>query len=135
MNHTRQQGAALITAIFLIVVIAIVAAMVANVAATQQVTSGRALDATRAYYAARTRLERVIDVVAAGTYTADDCPTIPAPSSIDGFTTELELCDETPVSEGGAQYDVFILRVSAYRGDRTSGTLVRRELRAVVTNR
>lgn len=133
MNARRQQGAALFTAIFLIVVIAAIAAMVANIATTQQITSGRALDATRAYNAARVRLEREIATVATSTPPAS-CPST-GTVSIDGYTTVLEDCEATNVSEGGDDYDIFILRTAAYRGDRTSGTLVRRELRAVVTNR
>lgn len=133
MNARRQQGAALFTAIFLIVVIAAIAAMVANIATTQQITSGRSLDATRAYNAARVRLEREIANVATSTPPAS-CPST-GTTSIDGFTTELLACEVTNVSEGGDDYDIFVLRTAAYRGDRTSGTLVRRELRAVVTNR
>ncbi len=132
MNARRQRGTALFTAIFLIVVIAAIAAMVANIATTQQVTSGRSLDATRAYNAARTRLEREIATVATSTPPAS-CPSM-GTVQIDGFTTDLEGCEVTSVSEGGDDYDIFILRTAAYRGDRTSGTLVRREWRAVVTN-
>lgn len=133
MNVHRQQGAALFTAIFLIVVIAVIAAMVANVATTQQITSGRSLDATRAYNAARVRLEREVASVATSTPPASCSST--GTVSIDGFTTELLTCEVTNVSEGGDNYDIFVLRTAAYRGDRTSGTLVRRELRAVVANR
>lgn len=132
MNVRRQQGAALFTAIFLIVVITAIAAMVANIATTQQITSGRSLDAVRAYNAARTRLEREIATVAT-TSPGASCPST-GTVTVDGFTTELEDCEVTSVSEGGSDYDVFILRVAAYRGDRLGGTLVRRELRASVTN-
>lgn len=133
MNLRRQQGAALFTAIFLIVVIAAIAAMVANIATTQQITSGRSLDATRAHNAARVRLEREIATVVTSTPPAS-CPST-GTVSIDRYTTVLEDCEATSVSEGGDDFDIFILRTAAYRGDRVSGTLVRRELRAVVTNR
>lgn len=128
----RQRGAALFTAIFLIVAIAAVAAMVADLAATQQITSGRSLDAARAYNAARARLEREIATVATST-PPGSCPSTGI-VSIDGFTTELDDCEMTSVSEGGDHYDVFTLHVAAYRGNRTAGTLVRRELRALVAN-
>lgn len=134
MNARRQKGAALFTAIFLIVVIAAISAMVANIATMQQITSGRSLDATRAYNAARTRLEREVATVATSTLPGASCPST-GTASIDGFTTQLLSCEVTSVSEGGGDFDIFILRTAAYRGDRTSGTLARRELRAVVTNR
>jgi len=128
----RQHGAALFTAIFLIAVVAVVGTAVALIATTQQVSSGRALDATRAYYVARGRLDREI---AAVTAPGGSCGTPPAQSTIQGFTTELETCSAVNVSEGGSTYDVFTIQVAAFRGNRTAGTLVRRELRAVVTNR
>lgn len=129
--RAHQTGAALFTAVFLIVVIAAVAAMVAHVAGTQQVTSGRSLDASRAYYAARARLDEAIeDALDSGA-----CPTTGGGSEEDfhGLTTRVEACDPDPVDEGGTSYTVFTLSASAFRGDRTSGTLVRRVVRAQVT--
>ena len=134
MSAQRQRGAALITSIFLIVVIAAIATMVANIATTQQVTSGRALDVTRAYYAARARLDAEVAQLAA-TSGHVSCVSPVADSQLNGITTVRLSCDPVSVSEGGADYTVFTVRVAAYRGDRTAGTLVRRELRAVVTNR
>lgn len=137
MSVRRQRGVALFTAIFLVVVIAAVAAMVAVVTTTQQLSSGRALDAARALHAARARLEREIAATATSPPGGGACPATGAGSQagIAGFTTELERCDVVTVNEGGSDYEVFTLRVAAFRGDRGSGTLVRRELRAVVTNR
>lgn len=129
MTRHAQRGAALFTALFLIVVIAIVAALVAQLAATQQISSGRSLEATRAYYAARTRLDREIDRALA----AAGCPAA-ATETIAGFTTDRDSCTDATVVEGGSTYQIITLGVAAYRGDRTAGTLVRRELRAMVTN-
>lgn len=135
MSRSGQRGVALFTAIFLIVVIAAVATTVALITTTQQVTSGRSLDATRAYYVARARLDSEIADLATSASGAT-CPGTGSGSSedIDGFTTRIESCNAVGVSEGGDEYDVFTLTVSAFRGDRGSGTLVRRELEAVVTN-
>lgn len=137
MSARRQHGVALFTAIFLVVVIAAVAAMVALVTTTQQVSSGRALDATRALHVARARLEREIAATATSAPGGGTCPATGTASqaAIAGFTTELESCAVVSVNEGGDDYEVFTLRAAAFRGDRGSGTLVRRELRAVVTNR
>lgn len=137
MSARGQRGVALFTAIFLVVVIAALAATVAVVTTTQQVGSGRALDASGALHAARARLEREIAATATSAPGSGTCPATGAGSQTDiaGFTTELERCDAITVNEGGADYEVFTLRAAAFRGDRASGTLVRRELRAVVTNR
>jgi MSHA biogenesis protein MshP len=136
MSRRRQAGVALFTAIFLIVVIAVVATSVALVTTTQQVASGRSLDATRAYYAARARLEREIAVVVATTGSGNDCPDQGQPSAavIEDFETRLVACTAVEIAEGGDNYDIFTLRVAAFRGSRDAGTLVRREVQAVVTN-
>lgn len=134
MSRRGQRGAALISAIFLLVVIAAVAAMAANLASTQQLSSGRALDATAAYYAARARLDSEIAAFASSA-AGTTCPATPAARPpVGGFATELKDCAHSSVTEGGATYDVFTLRVAAYRGNRVGGSLVRRELRAVISN-
>jgi len=123
----RQHGVALFTAIFLIAVVAVVGTAVALISTTQQVSSARELDATRAYYIARARLDREI----ANVTTGGSCDM--TTKSIKGFTTAVEKCSGQSISERGSTYHVYTIRVAAYRGDRTAGTLVRRELRAVVT--
>ena len=132
-HRRHQRGVALFTAIFLIVVIALVGASIALVSTTQQVSSGRSLDATGAYYAARARVERELDALVATTGSGNGC-TGNGSSAIDGYTTEIVYCTAVPVAEGGDDYDVFTLRVAAYRGDRAAGTLVRREIEVVATN-
>lgn len=135
-GRRRQSGVALFTAIFLIVAIAAVATAVALVSTTQQVSSGRSLDATRAYHVARARLDREIAALAGTTGSGNACPATGSGSDVGirGFTTRIEACNAVPVSEGGDAYDVFTLTVSGFRGNRDSGTLVRREVEAVVTN-
>lgn len=140
MSRRHESGAALFTAVFLLVVIAVVGTAVALVSTTQQVASGRALDATRAYYAARARLDREIAALVATTGAGNPCPATGGGSAttIQGFTTRVETCNAVAIDEGGgagADYDVFTLTVSGFRGDRGSGTLVRREIEAVITNR
>ena len=137
MSRRGESGVALFTAIFLIVVIAAVAATVALVTTTQQVSSGRSLDATRAYYVARARLDREIASLVATSGSGNPCPATGGGSAttIEGFTTRVEACNAVAVAEGGDDYDVFTLTVSGFRGNRDAGTLVRRELEAVVTNR
>lgn len=134
---SRQRGAALIIGVFLIVVIALVGSMIALTSSTQQLTSGRNLQATGAYYAAQARLEREIDNVAdtvPGSGSCADADT-GVTQTIDGFTTELADCQaQEDIEEGGSTYDVFWLEVTAFDGSRSSGTLVRRQIEASVTN-
>lgn len=122
---TRQRGVALFTAIFLIVVIAAVAAAFALTTTTQQTASARALDAEGAYAAANGRLDIAIaQALGGGCGDVDD-------DDLHGYRIELN-CESTTVNEGGEDYPIHELRVTASRGDRRSGTLVRRTVQAQI---
>ncbi|MDZ7829346.1 MAG: hypothetical protein U5K33_07620 [Halofilum sp. (in: g-proteobacteria)] len=125
----RQSGAALFAAIFLIVVLAGLGITVALITTTQQVSSGQALDATRAYYAARARLEQEIDIAIDG---AGGCSGN-GNETTQEFTTTFN-CNAVAVQEGGTTYNVLTMSVTAYRGDRDAGTRVRRRLRVQLTD-
>lgn len=128
MNRCRNTGAALFAAIILIVVLAGIAISVGLITTTQQISSGQALEATRAYYAARARLEQEIDHAIDGGGTCSGAGN----ESVEGFTTTFS-CSAVAVSEGGNNYNVLTMSVTAHRGSRASGTRVRRTLRAQVT--
>lgn len=128
MNRSRNTGVALFTAIFLIVVLAAIGIAVTLITTTQQVSSAQGLDATRAYYAARARLEQEIDIAVGGGGCSGN-----GNQSTHGFTTTFS-CSAVAVQEGGNAYNVLTMTVTAYRGDRDSGTRVRRILRAQVTD-
>ena len=113
MNRARNKGAALFTAIFLIVVLAAVGITVGVITGTQQISSAQGLEATRAYYAARARLEQEIDFAVDG---AGGCAPQVDQTTL-GFTTSFS-CSDVAVSEGGSNYTVFTMTVTAYRGDR-----------------
>ena len=132
----KQRGVALFTAIFLIVVLAAIGVSVALITTTQQVSSAQAVDATRAYYAARARLERAIAESlgpSGGPPGTQGCPSTTGPVDIAGFTTTLDCPPPVTVSEGGATYNVVLMTATASRGDRTAGTRVRRQIRVQIT--
>lgn len=128
MNRSRNTGVALFTAIFLIVVLAGLGITVALISTTQQVSTVQALDATRAYYAARARLEQEIDIAVGGGGCSGN-----GDQTTHGFTTSFE-CEAVAIQEGGASYNVLTMTVAAYRGSRDAGTRVRRVVRAQVTD-
>jgi MSHA biogenesis protein MshP len=125
----RQQGVALFTVVFLIVVVGLLAVTVGLISGQQQLTSAQTLEQTRALYAARARLEREI----AERLDSGDCSG-GADSDFAGFSTERVSCEVTdpPIEEGGASYKVFQIEVRASRGDQRSGTLVQRTVQAQV---
>ena len=128
-SRSSQSGVALFTAIFLIVVIAAVAAAFALTTTTQQRSSARALDAESAYAVATGELEIAIrDTLQTEACSEDD-------RTVRGY----EIAVRCPgggvdVQEGGESYTVHRIEVRAARGDRLSGSLVRRTVRAQVVS-
>lgn len=128
MNRARNKGVALFTAVFLIVVLAALGITVAVITTTQQVASGQGLESTRAYYAARARLEQEIDLAVGG----GGCSGNGTETTL-GFTTTFN-CSAVAVQEAASSYNVITMSVTASRGDRDAGTRVRRRLRAQITD-
>mgnify|MGYP006428470949 CR=1 FL=1 len=127
---SSQRGSALFVAVFLIAVVAVLAAAVALTSVTQQLGSARALQAEQAWYAAVGRIElEAPDMLATGS-----CPGGGA-LDIAGFTTNFECSRTEGIEEGGATYSVFSVAATAQRGNAASGSLVRRTARAQFTNR
>ena len=127
----KQRGVALFTVVFLIVVVGGLAVSVGLISGQQQLTTVQTLEQTRAYYAARARLDREIaDLLDGGS-----CPGGSAKNTSDvgGFTTVLDDCDTTTVNEGGTDYEIHELAVRAFRGNLGSGSLVQRSIRVQVT--
>ena len=127
---SSQRGSALFVAVFLIAVVAVLAAAVALTSVTQQLGSARALQAEQAWYAAVGRIE----LEAAGLLSGDTCPA-GGPQNIAGYTTTFECTRTGDIEEGGATYSVFSVAATAQRGNAASGSLVRRTARAQFTNR
>ncbi len=126
----QQHGVALFTVVFLIVVVGALAVTLGLISGQQQIGSAQALEQTRAYYAARARLENLI-----ATALNSGCPaSLPAAQDFEGFTTKIDVCDGIPVNEGGASYTVYDLEVRAHRGSAKAGTLVQRSIGVQVTD-
>lgn len=124
----QQRGAALFVGIFLITVVVVFAAVVALTSATQNLSQARAGLAEQAWYAAIARMEEgVQDAVC-----DDICPTDSA-ASVFGFSTTLN-CAEAAVEEGGENYTVFSIDVTAEQGSLDDAVFVRRTLRAQATD-
>ncbi|WP_070989593.1 hypothetical protein [Halofilum ochraceum] len=126
---SNQRGVALFTVVFLIVVVGGLAVSLGLISGQQQLTTVQTLEQTRAYYAARARLDTLIATVLDP---SNNCP-VSAPPPFEGFTIE-QSCDSYSVNEGGAPYEIYELEVSASSGKAGSGTLVHRSIRVQVTS-
>ena len=104
-SRLRQPGFTIVSAIFLLVVLALLGAFIVNLSTTQNVTSAQDIQGSRAYHAARAGLEwglyQVLDplnatVVAPGAPTWPNMPgcaaaTTAAPLAIEGFSVSSHL--------------------------------------------
>ncbi len=129
MRASRQRGVALFTAIFLIAVIAIVAVAVAQVLTTQHLSSARALQTEQAYYAAQGRLDLAVAEVLDDGIDCTDLPRTEDHLGIEEVTTDCT-CDT--VDDGDGDEAIYTLTAGAETGSRSSGSLVRRTVRAQV---
>jgi MSHA biogenesis protein MshP len=129
----RQQGFAIITAVFLIVVLSLLGAMIVSLSTTQQVGSARDLLGSRAYFAARAGIEwGSYQVLQSGACAASS--TLPAlTGSAGGFTVTVSCSASGPFDEAGTTVRVYRITSTASTG--TLGQLdhAERQLQAVVS--
>jgi MSHA biogenesis protein MshP len=133
MTRARQHGFSLVSAIFIVVVLAFLGLMMVTIGVMQQATVSHAVQGARAYQAARSGLEWAIDQsVAAGA-----CASLPSTdltvAGLDGFRVAVT-CAQSDVTEAGASYQVFALVSTAEYGTFGDVYYFSRILRATVTN-
>ncbi|MCH8476600.1 MAG: hypothetical protein LAT56_01495 [Wenzhouxiangella sp.] len=110
---SRQRGAALFVAIFLVTVVVLAAGIVTLTTVSQHSGQARAGLADQAWYAALARLESDIPAIAGG----GSCPA-GGSQLIAGIQTSLT-CERVEVREGSANYTIFTLQAQAV----VSGTI------------
>lgn len=106
-SFSRQRGAALFVAIFLVTVVVLAAGIVTLTTVSQHGGQARAGLADQAWYAALARLESDISAVVGG----GSCPT-GGSQTIAGIQTSLT-CERVEVVEGAASYLIFNLQAQA----------------------
>lgn len=115
----KQQGFALILALFLLVVLAALGGAMATFSSTQHLNSAQDIQGSRAYWAARAGLEwAVVSILADPTRCAD--PVASPPSSIEGFTIAIR-CNATSYQDGPTA--ILIYRFESIASLGTSGNL------------
>jgi MSHA biogenesis protein MshP len=122
----NQRGMSLVTAIFILVVLAAIGGYMVLTAGVQSQTTVMALQGVRAYHAARSGLEwgiyRNLD---SGNCTNGDF-------IVDGFRVTVG-CRETQFVEGGQTYKVYRVTSLAQLGNYGDGGYVSRQLTAKAT--
>jgi MSHA biogenesis protein MshP len=115
----RLKGVAAIVALFLLVVLAALGAFMLSFSNTQQLSSARDVQGSRAYWAARAGLEwalAAVDVtapVAPAVAPLATCPAVAQPATIDGFTLQPIACERRLYDEGGGAVPRVVFRLTA----------------------
>ncbi len=133
-QRTRQGGFSLMSAIFLVVVVALIAGYAVSIGNAQRTGSTLGLLGARAGFAAQSGVEWAVATVlathacpAAGTHFTADGP------GLAGFDVAVE-CSAVPVTEGATTYTMFALEVRASHDDEDSADYVHRRVSAQVAD-
>lgn len=111
----RQSGFSLVTAIFLLVVLAMLGAFMLRLSGTQHVTTAQDVQGSQAFRAARTGLEWAIASIKA----AAACPVAAAPA-VEGYTVVVA-CSSNTYDEAGTPRIIYWLESTATRGGAVGG--------------
>jgi MSHA biogenesis protein MshP len=129
-----QRGFAMVSAIFLMVVLALLGGLMVSMSNSQQISSVRDLLGTRAYYAARAGIEW-------GAYQAlgsiSSCSQIatPMPNAVaaTGFAVQVVCMPHGPYSEGNQSVTLYQITATASAGAPGAHDYAERQLQAVVS--
>jgi MSHA biogenesis protein MshP len=132
MKTAPQQGFAMVSAIFLMVVLGLLGGLMITMSNSQQIGAVRDTLGTRAYYAARAGLEWGLYRATQNGSCAASTP-LPAAVNATGFAVQVACVAMGPYDEGGTSVTVYQVTATA-----TTGTLGRhdhaeRQLQAVVS--
>ncbi|WOB07237.1 hypothetical protein [Piscinibacter gummiphilus] len=130
----RHGGFAMVSAIFLMVVLALLGGLMVSMSNSQQISAVRDTLGARAYYAARAGMEW-------GAYQAlingscSGSAALPGAVAATGFSVQVACSASTGLNEGGADYTVYQITSTATAGTLGQHDHAERQLQAVVSNR
>jgi MSHA biogenesis protein MshP len=140
MSRKGIRGFALISAIFLLVVITLLGAYVVTLSTTQQTTEALDVEGARAYQAARAGVEwgawQILQAPAGGFRTSCDAAATGQalaglPGTMSGFAVQVQ-CGSTATTEAGVNVRVYRITVTASKGNLGSLFYVERQLQALL---
>ena len=138
MDIQRQKGFSIVTAIFVIVVLALLGSYLVSISGTQQATVSMGVQGARAYQAAQAGIEWGVRLVT--TTPAAMCSTGSTNTSftltsgaLNGFVVSVD-CIFTNHQERSDNYAVYVLTSTASMGAVGSLDYVSRTIRATVTD-
>lgn len=137
MNGVKQTGFSLVTAIFLIVVIALIAGFMVTIGSVQKTSSGFAIVGSRANFAAVSAVEwaahHVLNVGGGPTCFASPTTFTVSGGASGNFDVTLN-CVETSVTEATTTYSVFDIDAIAEFGTSGQDDYFSRTITASITS-
>jgi MSHA biogenesis protein MshP len=125
-SRARQSGLSIIAAIFMLLLLAALAAFMLTFSVVSNVTQAQDIQGSRAYWAARSGLEwgayRVLQDNACATTTL----------TLSGFTVSVTCTLSGPYPEGGGNVNIYSITATANQGTLGSVGYVERQLQATV---
>lgn len=106
-----QRGFALVSAIFLLVILAALGAFMLTMSTSQHITSTQDLQGSRAYWAAKGGVQWALDRIKS----TSACPVSPTVLALDGFSVSVT-CDSKPYTEGTDAKVIYWLGSTATGG-------------------
>lgn len=126
-GRIRQAGFSLVTAIFLLTVLASLGAFIVTLSGVSQQTPILGLNGAKAYHAARSGLEWGIDRAING---GGSCNGV---FNIDDFNVVVVCPPATNHADGGSNIDIYVITATATRGNPGELAYSRRQLQAVAS--
>jgi MSHA biogenesis protein MshP len=125
-SRARQSGLSIIAAIFMLLLLAALAAFMLTFSVVSNVTQAQDIQGSRAYWAARSGLEwgayRVLQDSACATTTL----------TLSGFTVSVACTTSVPYPEGSSNVYIYSITATANQGTLGSVGYVERQLQATV---
>lgn len=132
MKRAPARGFAMVSAIFLMVVLALLGGLMVTMSNTQQISAVRDTIGTRAYYAARAGIEWGAYRALQGGVACPFSAVLPNAVTATGFSVQVS-CSATTHNEGGADFSLYQITSTASTGTLGQHDHAERQLQALVS--
>jgi MSHA biogenesis protein MshP len=129
-----QRGFAMVSAIFLMVVLALLGGLMLSMSNSQQISSTRDLLGTRAYYAARAGIEwGAYQALSGGGSCSPVAVPMPNAAPATGFAVQVVCVASGPYDEAGVNVTLYQITATASVGSPGAHDYAERQLQATVS--
>jgi MSHA biogenesis protein MshP len=131
-RRVPQRGFAMVSAIFLMVVLALLGGLMLSLSNSQQISSVRDLLGTRAYYAARAGIEWGA-FQALQNNSCSGAAALPGAVAATGFSVQVACVASGPYNEAGVNVTLYQITATASAGTLGAHDHAERQLQAIVS--